>query len=398
MPGMEFFGAEERKEVNDVLNTTCLFRYNHDELRQGMWKAKELEAEVEKFTGANFAHAVSSGSTAVAAALAAAGIGHGDEVIVPPFTYIATIEAVLFAGGLPVFAEIDETLCLSADGIRDAVTDKTKAVLLVHMCGAAADMDGIMEVCNEKNLILVEDAGQALGAFYKGKSVGLFGTTGAYSFDFFKITTAGEGGLFVTNDEVVYRKADNFTDHGHSHIGSNRGMETHPYIGFNYRISELHAAVGLAQMRKIDKIRTAKRKNKAIIKNKLSQVEGISFRQRVDADGDSGTFLNFFLPSTELAQKAVGKFAEAGIGGMNYWYTNMYHFINQWDHVKSLTTAAPLAIHHLGAPQDYQNLELPKSQKVVGRLISLGVRASWTEEEAEKFADDMVKVLIEVLA
>ena len=397
MPGMELFGDEERKEVNDVLNTTCLFRYNHDDLRQGMWKARELEAEVCKFTGANYAHAVSSGSTAVAAALAAAGIGHGDEVIVPPFTYIATIEAVLFAGGLPVFAEIDETLCLSAEGIRSATSEKTKAVLLVHMCGAAADMEGIMAVCNEKGLTLVEDAGQALGAFYKGKSVGLFGRTGAYSFDFFKITTAGEGGLFVTDDEEVYRKADNFSDHGHSHMGDNRGMETHPFLGFNYRISELHAAVGLAQMRKIETIRDNKRKNKAIIKNKLSQVDGVTFRHMPDPEGDSGTFLNYFLPSTEIAQLAVKKFAEAGIGGMNYWFTNMYHFINQWDHIKSLTSTAPLAIHHLGAPQDYQNLELPKSQEVVGRLISLGVRATWTDEEAEEFGNRISKVLQEVM-
>jgi len=397
MPGMELFGDEERKEVNDVLNTTCLFRYNHDELRQGMWKARELEAEVAKFTGAKYAHAVSSGSTAVAAALAAAGIGHGDEVIVPPFTYIATIEAVLFAGGLPVFAEIDETLCLSAEGIQAAVTDKTRAVLLVHMCGAAADMDGILAVCEAHNLVLVEDAGQALGAFYKGKSVGLFGITGAYSFDFFKITTAGEGGVFVTNNQEVYRKADNFSDHGHSHIGANRGMETHPYLGFNYRISELHAAVGLAQMRKIRQIRDNKRKNKALIKDMLSKVKGVTFRHMTDAEGDSGTFLNFFLPTIELAQKAVSNFAEAGIGGMNYWYTNMYHFINQWDHIKSLTSTAPLAIHHLGAPQDYQNLELPKSQEVVGRLISLGVRATWTEEETTKLGADMIKALREVL-
>ena len=397
MPGMELFGDEERKEVNDVLNSTCLFRYNHDELRQGMWKAKELEAEVEKFTGAKHAHAVSSGSTAVAATLAASGIGHGDEVIVPPFTYIATIEAVLFAGALPVFAEIDETLCLSAEGIRKAATEKTKAVLLVHMCGAAADMDGIMAVCQEKGLVLVEDAGQALGAFYKGKSVGLFGKSGAYSFDFFKITTAGEGGLFVTNDEEVYKKADNFSDHGHSHVGDNRGMEPHPYLGFNYRIGELSAAVGLAQMRKIEQIRGSKRKNKTIIKDKLKEVDGVTFRHMPDADGDSGTFLNFFLPSIELTQMAVKKLAEAGIG-VNYWYTNMYHFINQWDHIKNLKSAAPLAIHHLGAPQDYNNLDLPISQDVVGRLMSLGVRATWTDDEAEKLGDDMARVLREVLA
>jgi len=352
---------------------------------------------VAKYTGAKYAHAVSSGSAAVAAALVASGIGHGDEVIVPPFTFMATIEAVLYAGALPIFAEIDETLCLSAAGIRNASTEKTKAVLLVHMCGAAADLDGIMQVCDEKNLVLIEDSGQALGAFYKGKSVGLFGTCGAFSFDFFKITTAGEGGLFITNSEDIYKKADTYSDHGHSHVGDNRGMEPHPYLGFNYRIGELNAAVGLAQMRKIEKLVAGKRKNKTIIKDKLRGIEGVTFRHMPDEAGDSGTFLNFFLPDTATAQLAVDKLAEDGVGGINYWYTNMYHFINQWDHVKELASAAPLAIHHLGAPQDYKNLQLPKSQEVVGRLLSLGIRATWTDEEATKIGSDIAFVLQEIL-
>jgi 8-amino-3,8-dideoxy-alpha-D-manno-octulosonate transaminase len=398
MPGTEFFGKEEKKEVNDVMETGCLFRFNHDELRQGMWKARELEAEVCAFTGAKYAHAVSSGSTAVSTALAAAGIGHGDEVIVPPFTYIATIEAVLFAGGLPVFAEIDDTLCLSAEGIKNAITPKTKAVLLVHMCGAAANMDPIMEVINDNNLTLVEDAGQALGAFYNGKSVGLFGKSGAFSFDFFKITTAAEGGIFVTDNEQVYKYADSFSDHGHDHIGENRGMEQHPILGFNYRISELHAAVGLAQMRRINQVIDLSLRNKAIIKNILSSIDGISFRYMPDPKGDSGTFLNFFLKDTNTAQKVMDQFAKDGVGGNNYWFTNMYHFINQWDHIKELKSAAPLAIHHFGAPQDYKNLKLPKSQEVIGKLISLGIRASWTEEEAREFGEQMKQSILKAIA
>ena len=398
MPGTELFGAEERKEVMDVLETGMLFRYNHDDQRANMWKARELEQEVASFTGAHYAHAVSSGSAAVACCLASAGIGYGDEVIVPPFTYLATIEAVFFAGALPVFAEIDETLCLSSEGIEAMITQKTKAVLLVHMCGAAADLDGILAVCKKHNIQLIEDAGQALGAFYKGKSVGLFGTCGAYSFDFFKITTAGEGGLFVTDDETTYKKADNYSDHGHDHIGSNRGMEQHPYLGFNYRISELHAAVGLAQMRRIGQIIAGNLKNKAIIKSGLADIEGITFRNMPDPEGDSGTFLNFFLPTTELAQKVVTALASAGIGGVNYWYTNMYHFINQWDHMKELRSTAKLVIHELGAPQDYANLELPKSQNVVGRLLSLGIRATWTQAEAEAMRDSLTEVIKGVLA
>ena len=140
MAGTELFGAEERKEVEDVMNTGILFRYNHDAQRNNIWKAKEFEAEVCKITGAKYAHAMSSGSTAIAAALAASGLGTGDEIIVPPFTYIASVEAVLFIGAIPVFAEIDETLCLSPEGIEKVITPKTKGICLVHMCGGNARM------------------------------------------------------------------------------------------------------------------------------------------------------------------------------------------------------------------------------------------------------------------
>ena len=133
MPGTELFGEEEKKEVMDVLNTGVLFRYNHDAARKGQWKAKEFEAEIAKFTGAKYALAVSSGSTAVNSMLAACGVGYGDHVIVPPFTFVATIEAVLLAGAIPVFAEIDETLCLSAEGIRNAITPKTKEIGRAHV-------------------------------------------------------------------------------------------------------------------------------------------------------------------------------------------------------------------------------------------------------------------------
>lgn len=387
MPGTELFGEEERKEVNDVMQTGVLMRYNHDQQRNNHWKALDFEAEVKKITGAKYAHAVSSGSTAVLAALAAAGVGAGDEVIVTPFTFIASVEAVLFIGALPVFAEIDETLCLSAEGITKAITSKTKAICLVHMCGGMADMEGIMEVCEKHNLILVEDAGQAFAASYKGTCVGLFGKTGSYSFDFFKIATAGEGGIFVTDDEKAYRLAETYCDHGHDHIGGNRGMEQHPILGFNYRISELNAAVAVAQTRRVPKIIEMNRRNKNILVNQLSKTEGISFSRLPDPAGDSATFLNMFLPDADAAMRTVDELNKAGVGGFNYWFKNMYHFINQWDHLKDMRTASPLTVQVLGAPQDYNNLKLPKSQEVIGRLISFGIRCTWTEEEVKQLAD-----------
>lgn len=386
MPGTELFGAEERKEINDVMETGILFRFNHEAQRNNIWKAKDFEAEVRKITGAKFAHAVSSGSTAVSCALAAAGVGAGDEVIVPPFTYIASVESVLFTGGIPVFAEIDETLCLSAAGIEKAITKKTKAVLLVHMCGQMADMPSILAVVKRHNLVLVEDAGQAFGSSYKGTCVGLFGKTGCYSFDFFKIATAGEGGVLVTNDETCYKHADSYSDHGHDHIGNARGMEQHPILGFNYRISELHAAIGAAQTRKVPKILAANRKNKSLLMSLLKDVPGVTFAAIPDPAGDSSTFLNMMLPDTESAKRTVDEFNAAGIGGFNYWFINMYHFINQWGHLKDLKSAAALPIHHYGKPQDYNKLDLPKSQEVIGRLISFGIRCTWTDEEVRSLA------------
>jgi 8-amino-3,8-dideoxy-alpha-D-manno-octulosonate transaminase len=386
MPGTEVFGDEERQEVLEVLETGVLFRYGHEEQRGGRWKAKAFEAAVCEFTGAAHAHAVSSGSAAVSCALAAAGIGHGDEVIVPPFTFIATIEAVLMAGALPVFADIDETLCLSVEGIRNALTPRTKAVLLVHMCGAAADLDGILAVCREHDLLLVEDAGQALGATYHGRSVGRFGVAGAFSYDFFKIVTCGEGGVCITDSEDAYRIADTFSDHGHTHVGNNRGMEPHPLLGFNYRISELHAAVGLAQMGKLVSIRQRTLANKQRLKRRLEGIDGVAMRLLPDAEGDSGTFLNFFLPDAASARQTIETLGTHGVGAA-YWYENMYHFINQWDHVKELAAPAALAINHLGAPQDYHQLDLPRAQDLMGRLVSIGIRCTWTENELATMED-----------
>lgn len=370
----------------DVLESGMLFRYNHDDQRNGHWKARELEAEISKFTGAPFALGVSSGSTAVSAMLAACGVGYGDEVIVPPFTFIATIESVLMAGALPVFAEIDETLCMSAEGIRAVSNENTKAVLLVHMCGASADLDGIMEVCKEFKMMLIEDTAQALGATYKGKHLGLYGKMGSFSFDFFKITTAGEGGVVISNDESLIKKAEYFSDHGHSHEGDNRGMEPHYQMGTNYRMGELNAAIGLAQSRRLGYMVQKQREHKTIIQERLSGIDGLEFRKQCDDAGDSATFFHLLLPNEAIARKCNDLMGEAGVGGA-YWYDNMYHYIKQWDHLKDMKMPFKTVAHELGLPQDLHTLQLPKSDEVLGRLISFNIRITWTPEELNSYLD-----------
>ena len=397
MPGTELFGAEERKEVNDVMESGVLFRYNHDDLRNGHWKAKEFEAEIAKWTGAKYAHTCSSGSTAVALSLAANGIGAGDHVIVPAFTYIATIEAVIAAGAIPVFAEMDETLCISPEGIEAAITDNTKAVLLVHMLGGMAKIEEIKTLCDKKGIKLIEDSAQALGAKFKGKAIGTFGTVGCYSFDFFKIITAGEGGAVITNDKQLYENADMFSDHGHDHIGDNRGMEQHPVLGHNFRISELHAAVGLAQVRKLDHILGNQKANKAKLDAVLDKFPQLERRHFPDPEGDSATFYCWFMKDEEEARSTIDTLKNHGIGAA-YWYDNNFHYIKNWHHLKEKSTLFKSSINSEDLPQDYASLKLPKTDSILQRMICVQIKVTWSEDELNDFCSKLEAALTEVTA
>jgi len=392
MPGTELFGKEEKEQVMEVLETGILFRYNHDAQRKGIWKAKQFEKEFAEYHGAKFCHMVSSGTAADCVSIASVGVGAGDEVIVPPFTFIAPVEAVVNCGAVPVFAEIDETLCLTAKSIEAAITPKTKAVLLVHMVGAMAQIDEIVEVCNKHNIILIEDTAQALGGSYKGKMLGTFGKVACYSFDFFKLITAGEGGAVITNDEEVYTTAHTYSDHGHSHIGNNRGAEDHPILGTNYRIGELNAAVGLAQFRKIDYILERLRANKKVLKDYLKKFPQVTFRTVPDESGDSATVLNFFLPTQQDAEKACAGLGQEGVAAA-YWYNNNYHFIKNWNHLKECKVAGPVGMQFLEKPQDYKNLDLPKSYDLIGRLVSININITSTPEQLEAICKAFDKVL-----
>ncbi len=223
------------------------FRYNFDGMRNDVWKARELEGLICDTLKVKHAHLVSSGTNALSTALASAGIGAGDEVIVPPFTFVASVEAIVLAGAIPVFAEIDETLTLSPEGIEAVITPKTKAVNFVHMCGSMGHMDEIKAICDKHSLVLLEDACQATGGTYKGQALGTIGQVGALSFDSVKTISCGEGGAILTNDDTIYTHAHQYSDHGHDHIGADRGAESHPIMGTNYRISEMNAAIGVAQ-------------------------------------------------------------------------------------------------------------------------------------------------------
>src|SRR5919199_3300942 len=161
MPGFELWGDEERKEVNDVLETGILMRYGFDGARKGIWKAKELEQEICNKFGSKYAQLTSSGTAALTTAMAALGIGYGDEVIMPTFTFVASFEAVLSVGAIPVLVDVDETLTLNPEAVRKAITPKTKCIMPVHMCGSMADLDELKQICEKHKLLLLEDACQS---------------------------------------------------------------------------------------------------------------------------------------------------------------------------------------------------------------------------------------------
>jgi len=397
MPGFEIFGDEERQQVNDVMDTGVLFRYGFDAARKGHWKAKTFETELARRMGVGYAHLCASGTAALATALAACGIGAGDEVIVPPFTFVATIESVLMAGALPVFADIDETLCLSPEGLEAALTPATKAVLPVHMCGAMARIDEIKATCDRKGLLLLEDACQSVGAAYQGKALGSFGKAGCFSFDPVKTITCGEGGAVITDDKAVYTAAHAFADHGHDHIGNDRGAEAHLIIGANHRISELNAAVGLAQLRKLDRILETQRRNKAAIKAAMAGLPRIAFRQLPDTGGDSATFLSFFMPDLESARQAVKALAAAGVDGCFHWFDNNWHYLRKWDHFRGLKAAARLAVEAMPNCPDLGAVSLPASDAIMQRTISMQIKLGWSPQQLEARIEATLKTLKNIL-
>ncbi|MEO6229608.1 MAG: DegT/DnrJ/EryC1/StrS family aminotransferase [Ferruginibacter sp.] len=398
MPGFEFFGNEERKEVNDVLETGILMRYGFDGPRKGIWKALELEAAICETFGSKYAQLVSSGTAALTTALSVLGVGYGDEVIIPAFTFVASFEAVLSVGAVPVLVDVDDTLTLSPSAVRDAITSKTKCVMPVHMCGSMADIDELVAICKEHNLVLIEDACQSIGGTYKGKKLGTIGDAGTFSFDFVKTITCAEGGVVMSNREDVYINSDGYSDHGHDHKGADRGADLHPFIGYNFRISELHAAVGLAQIKKLDTFLEIQHKNHSALKAMLSTIPEITYRRVPDPFGDSCTFLSWFLPTAEIATAIIAEMKEQGIlPGNFYWFSNNWHYISKWDHLKNSTTLNKLHPDLKAAVIHHASKDFSASDAVMSRCISTLINLSWTAEQLKEKGEKMVRVIKKVL-
>jgi 8-amino-3,8-dideoxy-alpha-D-manno-octulosonate transaminase len=316
----------------------------------------------------------------------------------PCFTFVASFEAILSVGAIPVLVDIDETLTLDPAAVKAAITPKTKCIMPVHMCGSMADMDALKAICAEHQLILLEDACQSIGGTYKGKSLGTIGDAGTFSFDFVKTITCAEGGVVMTNNKDVFVKSDGYTDHGHDHLGVDRGADLHPFIGYNFRISELHAAVGLAQIRKLDTFLSIQRRNNKALRAYLEAIPEVSFRKVPDESGDSCSFLSWFLPTESLTKAVVAELKDQGIlAGNFYWFVNNWHYISKWDHLKHAVTLNPASEAQKQQLLALQQTQFPASDAVMSRCISTAISLLWTDEQMKEKGEKLAAAIRKVI-
>lgn len=268
-----YFGQEELEALREPLMTGWV--------TQGP-KVKEFEEAVSLYTAASHARATTSCTTALHLALLACGVGPGDEVIVPSFTFVASANAVEYVGAKPVFVDIDlDTFNVDASQIAKAVTRRTKALMPVHLFGLCADMDPVMQIARKHQLRVIEDAACAIGAYYNGRHAGTFGDAGCFSFHPRKSITTGEGGMVVTNDPEIAQKVEILRNHGAEvsdlarHEGKGLLLPQYSRLGFNYRMSDLLAAVGKVQLGRLDWLVSERRRRAQRYTEALSGVQGI---------------------------------------------------------------------------------------------------------------------------
>ncbi|PKB00419.1 8-amino-3,8-dideoxy-alpha-D-manno-octulosonate transaminase [Flavobacteriaceae bacterium MAR_2009_75] len=393
MPGFELFGDRERAQVQDVMDSGVLMRYGFDGMRNGHYKALELEKVLAEKMQVKHAQLVSSGTAALTVALASAGIGAGDEVIMPTFTFVASFESILALGAIPVLVDVDDTLTLSPEAVEKAITQRTKVVMPVHMCGSMADLKKLKTICDKHDLLLLEDACQAIGGSFEGKPLGSYGDLGCFSFDYVKMITCGEGGAVITNSDQFKLNADHYSDHGHDHVGNDRGAETHPFMGYNFRISELHAAVGLAQIQRLDEFLSIQKRNYMIIREALGSIEGLTFRKVPDGGVESYAFLSFFLPDSETAKRVHGALGTAGVDACFYWFDNNWHYYRKWEHLSAKKSLPKVSWEVNELLRDYSTVDFSRSDHWVGRNISCLIKLGWAEDEVRARADKMVEVI-----
>ncbi len=395
-PGGMRIDEEEEAAVLEVLRTKRLFRYYGPQ--PGPSKVEELEKAFARRVGSKYCLAVTSGTAALMVGLIGLGIGPGDEVIVPAYTWIASASSVVAVGAVPVVAEVDASLTLDPEDVERKISPYTRAIIPVHMRGAPCQMDRLMEIARAHHLKVLEDTAQANGASFHGQPLGTIGDAGIFSLQFNKILTSGEGGLLITNDEGVYNRAVM----AHDVVGGQRNHIPNDQVilGINFRMPELLAAVMLVQLKRLDKLLLDMRQRKSMLKESMSGVakeKGIQFRAINDPAGDAAVAMIFFMQDTAQAhQVAEALSAEGASAGVLYSPDREdYHIYAHWTPIMAQrgfkADGGPWRSHP--RPIHYAKDMCPKSLDLLGRTIHMDISPELDNNSIEELAEALNKVL-----
>jgi len=387
-PGAYWFGKEEIEAALEVLQSGYLFRYGSETDPRFLHKVSDLEKEFAAYCKTKYALATSSGTAGLMASVIALGLKPGDEIIVPAYTFVASYSSVIFPGIVPVLAEINDSLTLDPIDIEHRITPRTKAIMPVHMLGNPCDMDPIMAIARKNNLLVLEDCCQAAGASYKGKKVGTIGNIGVFSLNIFKTINSGDGGLVVTNDKMLYETAFAVHDQGHKPLRFGVEVGARSILGLNFRMNEITAAVGLAQLKKIDRIVATLHEKRDRFKNLISKAKGFHFRTLHDSHSDCATLCTVIFDTREQAAKVSTALGSKTVDQSGWHvYSNMEHVLN---HLKMVGQPCTKGSYPL--TDDI----LSRSMNISIGVVDGGLGAGWginidsTDSEIDAAADRFV--------
>lgn len=383
-PGGMEIGDEELAAVTRVIGSKNLFRYYG--VGDGPQEVATFEREFAAHVGARHALCVNAGSAALICGLIGAGVGPGDEVIIPAYTWNATANAVLAAGAVPVLAEVDDSLTLDPEDVARKLTPRTRGLLPVHMRGAPADMDALCALAKEHGLVIVEDVCQAAGASFGGRRLGTFGDAGAFSLQFNKIITTGEGGVMVTDRQDLYELAIDV----HDCAGSvRRGAGLPQFPGWNFRASELQGALARVQLSRLDGLLARMRENRAELSERVAALPGLTLRRATDDGGDAGICLIAFAETATLAADAVDALRAEGVTAMRIYDPEVVdlHVYPFWKPVLDAIAAA-----------DRPAPDCPRTLDLLSRTIHVDVSPLCDEQDIEEISLAFKKVARAVIA
>ena len=393
--GPSIIGDEEIEAVTSVLRSQELFRYPKDRS-----EAAKFEAEAAEHLGVEYALMVNSGTSALICALTGVGVGPGDEVVVPGYTYISTAAAVMATGAVPVIAEIDESLGLDPQDLERKITPYTKAVVPVHMRGVPARLDEILAVARAHGLKVIEDCCQCVGGSYKGQGVGTYGDVGAWSLNYYKTISSGEGGLVYTNDRDIYERACFAGDPGLPMWTASEDVEwqNDPFPRQTYRPSEVLAAIARVQLSKLEDILEHQRSLKQAFVDGLEEAKGFRLQHVDDPSGDTGVSASVIVHDKELAIGYAHALQAEGVEVATVYNDGFpdRHIYTYWDSILEKRSHHPSG-YPWKDPSYKGNVEYskdmcPQTLDILGRSLRFDFNMNMTVEHARLIAQALNKV------